>query len=472
MTSAAALNLTRVTVVATARRVEVCLPGYSVVGELLPHLMRHTDAEIETAYRDGGWVLRRADGTVLDPIMTLPAQGVREGEVLDLVPRRAAEQEPPYDDVVDAIAVAARDSTGAWDPAMTRRFGFAATVAALVAGLVQVLHSGPSWTVAGAVSAVLSILLLATAAALSRAVADATAGAVVGCAGTGYAVISALFLTARRAPAPASLGLLVSHVSAPQFLAVSAALAVSGALCYLGVAAHQRLFVPGMFAGAVGACCVGLHRGGVPAVSVAAVAVAVVVGLIPAYPALAGWLAERSALHTATAYAAVARPATDAQEQPWQPAVMVAAVLGRELLTGLLTGCAVVAVASIGVLAESLSPYPMALAGTAVAVMLLRYRLMGTQVRRHPLPAGGLLGLVAGVLVLARVHDLWQRAAAVALLAAAMAVALGASLRTGDRGDDSGQDPSPAWRVTVRVVELAALLALAPLACAVLLHRR
>ncbi|HEY0696603.1 MAG TPA: EsaB/YukD family protein, partial [Micromonospora sp.] len=102
-------GLARVTISAPQRRVDVALPEQLPLAELLPEVLRHAGEGLaDDGERHGGWVLRRTDGVSLSPAQALLAQGVRDGEVLHLVPARAQWPELEYDDVVEAIADGAR----------------------------------------------------------------------------------------------------------------------------------------------------------------------------------------------------------------------------------------------------------------------------------------------------------------------------------------------------------------------------
>ena len=120
-------GLARVTISAPQRRVDVALPEHVPLAELLPEVLRHAGEGLaDDGERHGGWVLRRTDGTALSGGQGLQAQGVRDGEVLHLVPARAQWPELEYDDVVEAIAEGARRRGAGWTGAHTR-------VAAIVA---------------------------------------------------------------------------------------------------------------------------------------------------------------------------------------------------------------------------------------------------------------------------------------------------------------------------------------------------
>ena len=146
MTAPGSISLARVTVAAPQRRIDVALPDGLVVAELLPHLLRHAGEQLaDEGETHGGWVLRRATGTTLDPSKSLVGQGVRDGEVLHLAPGRVEWPEFAYDDIVEVIASGSRRTGRTWGNTATRNTGFAAAGAAFAVGLAQVLLSGPPW---------------------------------------------------------------------------------------------------------------------------------------------------------------------------------------------------------------------------------------------------------------------------------------------------------------------------------------
>src|SRR5690606_12912703 len=74
----------------------------------------------------GGWMLRRGDGASLRGDAALSHQGVRDGDVLYLVPRNLTWPEPQYDDVIEEVAATARAHGRAWDAGATRAFALVA----------------------------------------------------------------------------------------------------------------------------------------------------------------------------------------------------------------------------------------------------------------------------------------------------------------------------------------------------------
>src|SRR2546423_11844956 len=82
-------GLAKVMVAARKRRLEAAMPEHLPVAVLLPTLLRQGGEDLPNdGLATGGWLLRRADGIPLDAAKTLANQGVHDGEVLHLVPRR------------------------------------------------------------------------------------------------------------------------------------------------------------------------------------------------------------------------------------------------------------------------------------------------------------------------------------------------------------------------------------------------
>lgn len=137
-------GLARVTISTPQRRLDVALPEQVPLADLLPDVLRHAGEGLaDDGERHGGWVLRRTDGAVLSTAQALLPQGVRDGEVLHLVPGDAHWPEPEYDDVVEAIADGARRRGGAWSPAATRGAVLAGAAVPLAVGLLALLGGGP-----------------------------------------------------------------------------------------------------------------------------------------------------------------------------------------------------------------------------------------------------------------------------------------------------------------------------------------
>src|SRR6266581_4441666 len=232
-----ATGLARVTVSAPRRRLDVALPEHPPLAELLPELLRHAGEGLPDAGQaHGGWVLRRADGSPLSAAAGLAQQGVRDGDVLHLVPARAGWPELEYDDVVEAIAAGARRRGRAWDGAATRTTGLVAAGLALLLGLVALFRSPAGSPVPGAVALAVAGLLVLAGVVASRGFGEGVTGAALG----GYALPYALcggYLLLRGTPG---------------FLVGAAGLLLAGIVGAVGVGSGLRIFVAGITAGCFG----------------------------------------------------------------------------------------------------------------------------------------------------------------------------------------------------------------------------
>ncbi|MFC7480521.1 type VII secretion integral membrane protein EccD [Luedemannella flava] len=286
MTAPGSISLARVTVAAPQRRIDVALPDGLVLAELLPHLLRHAgEAMADEGETHGGWVLRRATGTTLDTSRSLAAQGVRDGEVLHLAPGRLDWPEFAYDDVVEVIASGSRRSGHTWTNQATRRTGFAVAGTTFAVGLVQATLSGPPWGVATAVCLGLAGLLAIVGVLVSRAFADARAGAALAGFGLPFAFLGGLLLAAPE-------GVTLLRLGAPNVLLGSAALLVASVVGYIGAGAVHRVFMAGIVAALMGTLAATFSLAGMSAAGAAAIALTVVAGLLPGYPLFATWLGK------------------------------------------------------------------------------------------------------------------------------------------------------------------------------------
>lgn len=390
MSSSVGNGLARVTVVSSARRVDVALPEQLPAAELLPGLLRHAGEDLADIGQDhGGWVLRRGDGSVLDPAQTLAAQAVRDGEILHLSARHEEWPELDYDDVVDAMATAARRQVRTWTGTATRRAAIVVAMVASAVALVLVLSTGPlltpgeSWTRPAVVALVLAGLFGLSGTALSRALGDAAMGAAVGAIAMFFGFAGGLTVFNGH---HSLLGL-----QSQQLLAGSAVLAAVSILCYAGVADRTQFFVAGVHAGIFGAIAALIGLGSLSPSDIAAILLAAAVAIAPALPLLSIRLGKLPvpALPTTTEELLA--------EQPRVPLPRVYATVRRsdELLTGMLIGNAAVAVVADVFLAVNGREAALALIGLGAASMLLQGRLFPTLRHRAPLLSAGVVGAAA-----------------------------------------------------------------------------
>jgi type VII secretion integral membrane protein EccD len=454
VTAPGGLSLARVTVAAPNRRMDVALPETMLVAELLPYLLRHAgDHLADTGDNQGGWVLRRATGGVLEPTRNLAAQGIRDGELLHLVPGREDWPELAYDDVVEVIAAGARRAGRSWAKAATRRCGLAVFSAVLGLGLLVLALSGPPWTTPGFVALALAAVLAICGILLSRAFSDARAAAAVAASGLPYAFTGGALLAA-----PEHVGL--THLGASSLLLGSAALLVFSVIGYTGVAAVQRLFMAGLAVSVTGLLAAGLCLAGVSTAGSAAVAMTAAIGLLPGYPLIASSLGRLPVPDLPD------RPEQILEDRPVPRRSDVFAAVARatELLTGMLLAAAVTGAVAIVFLATVDGTAAGALLSfCGAAALLLRARLFALPQQRIPLLVSG----VAGLAVLAWWWAVESSPAAARLLVLLAVVAVAMAVLAAGLVY-SRRSPSPYLGRAADIADVLAIMALIPLACAVI----
>jgi type VII secretion integral membrane protein EccD len=447
------LSLARVTVAAPKRRMDVALPDTMVVAELLPHLLRHAGDELTgTGDEHGGWVLRRASGAMLDPTRNLTAQGVRDGELLHLSPRRDDWPELAYDDVVEVIASGARRAGRSWGRAATRRCALAVGSAVLALGIVVVVMSGPPWTGPGATALAIAAGLSLLGILLSRAFADAGAGAVLAAAALPYGFTGGVLIAARE-------GSSVTDLGAAGLLLGSAALLVFSVIGYTGVAAGHLVFMAGALSALTGLLSAVLGLAGMASAGVAAVALTTVIGLLPGYPVIATWMGRLPVPELPD------RPEDILADRPTPRRLEVFAAVSRatDLLSGMLLGAAATGGVAIAYLMATDASTPAALLAFAASLaLLLRARLFALPRQRLPLLTSGVIGLA---LVLLGAVATAPRGAGRLMLLVILLVAAAAILTAGLVY--SRRSPSPYIGRAADILDVLAIMALIPLACAV-----
>jgi type VII secretion integral membrane protein EccD len=374
-------GLVRVTVLAPHRRLDVALPAGVAVAELLPELVRRAGEEPGRA--PAGWSLRRAGGSTLLPARPLADHGIRDGEVVHLVPSGSDWPAPVYDDPVEAIAAAGRQRAQ-WSPTATAQVATWTAALVLAGGLVVTVTGGRASGPLPA-AAVAGVLLAAPLAA--RRFGPRRAGTVL--AGTvlaGAAVLYAAVAGARWAPwdlplLGGAMGLLAgSLLAAALWSGLRPDAAGEGRAAGTG----GPLLTAGMVVGVLG----------IPAALIearwgAAAAAAVVACVVVCGPAGLPLLALR--------LAGLPPPPV---RGPASEEVFVAVTRADDLLAGMLAGWALLAVASSVVLLHSGGTAGMVLAAMVGGALALRARHWRGLGYRLVLLAGGLAGL-CGVAVVA-----------------------------------------------------------------------
>ncbi|MBT0768127.1 type VII secretion integral membrane protein EccD [Kineosporia sp. J2-2] len=375
------LGLARVVVMTPKRRLTVALPEQLPVASLLPGLLRQGGDDLAVdGLSTGGYTLRRADGTPLDVTRGLAPQGIHDGELLCLVPLHQEWPEPEYDDVVDAIADGARRSQRAWTPSGTRTTGLAVTVVTTLLLTALLLVTPGAAGAAALVLLGLAVVLTGAGTILSRALSDATAGAVVAAPAMPVALAGGVLI---------AQGIDQPWLGSAQLMTGSAALLLVAVAGLLGVADLRQVFVGGVVTGLGGLAGAGLAMTAPEALGSAAVCCTVLLLFGAAYPLLAVRLA-RVPLPT------VPRDMDDLRAGdagPSYPDTVARVTRATDILTGLLLGTAVVTLACTVLLAADGATASLLLAGAVSTAHLLRARML-VAARQRLLPMlTGLLGL-------------------------------------------------------------------------------
>jgi len=461
--------LARVTISAPQRRVDVALPEHVPLAELLPEVLRHAGEGLaDDGEKHGGWVLRRTDGVALATAQGLYPQGVRDGEVLHLVPARDAWPELEYDDVVEAIAEGARRRGTVWTPATTRAATLSAAALLLALGLLAVLAGGPAWSGAAYVGLGVALVLALAGVTASRAYGDARAGAALGAGAMPYAFAGGAVLVASGAGDRVGVFAPLPWLGGPELLAGSVAVLLVAVLGGVGVAATLRLFTAGVTVGLLGAVT-GLVSLLTSAAGAAAVLLSILVCGIGALPLLAIRLGKMPTppvtLPTggaAEGFTAGSSAGLDAaRERPERAVVFAAVARTEELLTGMLIGHAVLAAGGYLVLATSNGPAARILIAISAAALLLRSRLFVTVRQRVPLVGAGLVGVGALGVSLLR-HADSTRLLGVSLVGLVLALLTVVAGTTWSR-----RPPSPYLGRAADLLDTLVVVSVIPVACAV-----
>ena len=463
------VGLARVTINAPQRRVDVALPEHVPLAELLPEVLRHAGEGLaDDGEKHGGWVLRRTDGVALATGQGLFPQGVRDGEVLHLVPARDDWPELEYDDVVEAIAEGARRRGNVWGPASTRSATLAGAGVVLALGLVGLVVTGPAFGGAAFAGLGVAVLLALAGITASRAYGDARAGAAFGAYAMPYAFAGGALLVATD-DRVGVIGLL-PWLGDSELLAGGVALLLVAALGGVGVASSLRLFTAGVVVGLFTAVAA-LVSMVTSAAGAAAVLISVLVCGIGALPLLAIRFGKMptppvtlpTGTDAAEGFTGVSpeRALDAARERPDRATVFAAVTRTEELLAGMLLGHAVLALGAFLVLATSDALSARLLTGVAAAALLLRSRLFVTLRQRVPLVVGGLAGVFALGWNLLMHSDSTTLLAVLgaSLVLAIVTVAAGATY--------SRRPPSPYLGRAADLVDTLTVISVIPIACAV-----
>ncbi|RSN14682.1 type VII secretion integral membrane protein EccD [Nonomuraea sp. WAC 01424] len=439
--------LCHVTVVGPRRKADLALPADIPLPHVLPGLLRAMGELGDDTASAPGWTLQRLGGPPFDLGQSLGALGVLDGEILYLRPRAVALPPTRFDDVADVVATGVRDGGGKWTAVQTRALGGGAASGLLVAGAVVLAFGGLTPLVTAIVAGALALLVVGVGMAISRAVGDSGAGALIGYAALPYAFLAGLL-------APAAAGGLAA-VGAPQLLGALACTALVATLGGTAIADGVPGFLGAAIASMVGAICaaVVMVSGASPA-GVAAVGVAVVMGLSPLVPVLSFRLA-RVPLPSMPTNAEELRGDNQRLDSA---SVLERTGAARRYATGMVVGVALVGAAAHLLLIADGRWISVAMSVVLALTQLMRARVFQGVGQRLWLMLVGLAGLGAvGVAVGIGAGGVASVAVVLGLLWTAMVVVgMGVWLPNGR--------PSPFWGRAADILEWVLIVALVPLA--------
>ncbi len=445
LTDISAALLCRLTVMTPDRTVELAVPTDIVLADLLPTIVDHGGTDLfERGVQAGGWVLQRVGQDPLDEERTLGDLGLRDGETVHLRLRGDALPEIHYDDLVDGLSGKLRQRADSWRPVWSHHLMTGLALSALATGLLLLLLPGPSGLRALCAAAT-AVVLLAGAAAASRAVGDVGAGASLGAAAVPYLALAGS-LVPQGASSDAEWG--------ARLLAGCAAAAGAAVLAVAAVGACAPLFLATALAAALGALGGAVMLFGVEAGGTAAPLILVIVLLGHFLPSLAFRLSGLKVplLPTNTGQLQEGIDPT--------PDELIAArgAVADQYLTGLYGATGLVAAGCLTVLAFQTSWAPLTLAAVLCALLFTHARAIGGAWQRLAvvLPAayGSVLLAVRWVLA----SDAGARPLLLAgLLAAAAVLAITGWTLPGRR-------LVPYWGRAVDLLQLLFAIVLVPLA--------
>ncbi|MFB7745955.1 type VII secretion integral membrane protein EccD [Streptomyces sp. NPDC056132] len=384
----AGLGFCRVTIVAPDGRIDVALPDDIPVADIYPEILRLArQSPVEGA--PVGYSLVRRDGTVLDSARSFAAQSILDGELLTLRPFSQSLPPAVFDDVSEAVASAVTQDRTLWNTGLTRAAGLVA------GGVLPALLAFAAWTgdprhdmhgLSGILAAVAGLLLLTFAAVRARIYDDQLSAVALG-----------LGALPNIAVAGSGLLPLTAHhgIGRLQMLLACAAVLIASLVLTLLSPRGDGPFVAFVLASALGALVVfAAILTDMTATGTAAVATQLAVGALAFLPGLSLRFARLP-----IGFAAPHGSRRDADDTTAQPVdaerIAAQARRGHELLSGLVGGCALLAVAGAAVLGFSDNSWGRLLALATGIALLMRAHLF-----RYTAQVGATLAAGLGSLVL------------------------------------------------------------------------
>lgn len=441
----------RLTILAQRLRVDLAVPNDTPVAELTATIVAGLGtATADQSLDQGGWVLQRLGQAPLDPALSLATLQVRDGETLRLQPLSGQLAEFAYDDVLDAVASGV-NATPRWSAAQTRRALLISASTALGFTMLTALLSGPQWLVPALVLGTLSAALLLTAGLFARVAGQPRSGLLAG--------VLSVVAAAGAAAGGTGGSERIWQFGAAQGLPAAGAVVLAAVLAMIvtgtGVAVYVGLIVAGLLA-ALGTAAVNISS--LTAASTGALVAGVALMLSP-FLAILAFRLSRLELPLVPASAEDLRRDTSTVDSL---AVLRQAGRADQFLTGLVAGMAA-AVASATLLLVSSDTTGQVLAGVLAVILLLRARLYSGRAQRGALLVAGGAGLVA--LAVSVAVELSPTTRLLALAIPAVVVA-GVVLVLSEWLP--GRRLAPPWGRAADLLETALVLAVVPLALAVM----
>jgi len=463
----------RVTVVAPDSRIDVALPEDVPLADVYPEVLR-LSGQTQVDGTPTGFHLVRRDGTVLDSGLPLAAQQVRDGDLLSLRP--FAESLPPavYDDVADAIASAVEADRRFWNPELMRAFGLigAAVLLTLLgfalwfSDLRHDMHSLP-----GILAGVTAVVLVSFAGVRARVYEDHSAALALGLGALPHTLIagSGIIAVAHLGDGPGRL----------QFLVGCVAMLVASVLLVGLLPEKDSVFVAAAFLAAAGTLSTfaAVLLPETPATDIAAVAGVAAVAAVGFLPALSARFARLPVGFSAPGQTRTRGSSyteeTDRAETVQYERIAAQARRGHEVLVGLVGGCAATIVGACAVLGFSDRTYAELLALAIGVSTMLRARLFRYTAQVFALTIAGLAGLallILGLSLHTPLHLLTAGATSADLRTVWLSASIGAgaAILTGIALIVPRSGVSPFWGRILDLVDSLTLIALVPLALAVL----
>lgn len=238
------IDLCRVAIMSSRRRVDLSLPIDVPFADLLPTILRYAGRDLADAgVSHGGWVLQRVDDVPFDASLTPAQVGLRHGETLFLRPAGRRIPDLSAVDVSPPQSASAGPATSSWP------WGYflGLVAAASAAAAITVLHSSQQWHLPGAAELAVCLVLLGGGLAGLRISSENTVGLVFGLSALPHAFLAGLFGTHASA-----------DLARPDVARGFGALAVAALICAVVLRDSW-----GIFAGITAAAVAGLVTTGI-----------------------------------------------------------------------------------------------------------------------------------------------------------------------------------------------------------------